>query len=52
VTPLWHGVDLCRGLTLGTIGWAAALGHAAYLLAWAAVGLFAAQRTYTRRLMR
>ena len=52
VTPLWHGVDMCRGLTLGTIGWAAALGHAAYLLAWAAVGLFAAQRTYSRRLMR
>src|SRR5207302_10604479 len=20
-TPLWHGVDLCRGLTLGTITW-------------------------------
>jgi lipooligosaccharide transport system permease protein len=51
-TPLWHGVDLCRGLTLGTIGAPAALGHAAYLLAWAVAGFLVAQQTYRRRLLR
>ena len=30
-TPLYHGVALCRDLTLGQVGWAD-LGHAAYLL--------------------
>ena len=26
ITPMWHGVDLCRGLALGTIyGWAGSL---------------------------
>jgi lipooligosaccharide transport system permease protein len=52
VTPLWHGVDLCRGLTLGTIGPLPALGHAAYLLAWGVGGLIAAEWTYRRRLLR
>ncbi len=51
-TPLWHGVDLCRGLTLGTIHWLAALGHLAYLAAWTAVGLVLAERAYRRRLLR
>jgi len=51
-TPLWHGVDLCRGFTLGTIGLLPALGHAAYLAVWGAVGLAAADRTYRRRLLR
>ena len=32
VTPLYHGVALCRDLTLGQVGWAD-LGHAAYLCA-------------------
>jgi lipooligosaccharide transport system permease protein len=50
VTPLFHGVSLCRGLTLGTIGWPAALGHVAYLLALAIAGFVFAQRTYARRL--
>jgi lipooligosaccharide transport system permease protein len=51
-TPLWHGVDLCRGLTLGTIGWPSAFGHAVYLLALGTAGLLVAQRTYRRRLLR
>jgi lipooligosaccharide transport system permease protein len=50
VTPLFHGVSLCRGLTLGTIGWPAALGHTAYLLVLAIAGFVTAQRTYARRL--
>jgi lipooligosaccharide transport system permease protein len=52
VTPLWHGVDLCRGLTLGTIGLLPALGHAAYLGAWAVAGVVAADRTYQARLLK
>ena len=49
-TPLFHGVSLCRGLTLGTIGWPAALGHAAYLVVLGVAGFVLAQRTYRRRL--
>ena len=30
-TPLWHGVTLCRDLTLGTVSWGD-LGHLAYLV--------------------
>jgi lipooligosaccharide transport system permease protein len=50
VTPLYHGVSLCRGLTLGTIGWSAALGHALYLLALGLAGFVLAERTYQLRL--
>jgi lipooligosaccharide transport system permease protein len=51
-TPLWHGVALCRAFSLGTafgdpLGM---LGHAAYLTALAAIGLWAGGRTYSRRL--
>jgi lipooligosaccharide transport system permease protein len=49
-TPLWHGVTLCRALSLGTAGLPAALGHAAYLAAVASAGLVAGNRTYRRRL--
>jgi lipooligosaccharide transport system permease protein len=51
-TPLWHGVDLARHLTLGTATWSMALGHATYLAALAAAGLVLAQRSYTKRLVR
>ncbi len=50
VTPLWHGVVLCRSLSLGTADWAGALGHVAYLVAVVLIGLAAGQRTYRRRL--
>jgi lipooligosaccharide transport system permease protein len=51
-TPLWHGVALCRAFSVGTaprdpVGM---LGHAAYLAALAAVGIWAGARTYRRRL--
>jgi lipooligosaccharide transport system permease protein len=49
-TPLWHGVELCRGLTLGTLDPLPALGHVAYLLVFVVAGLFLAVRTYTARL--
>jgi len=51
VTPLWHGVDLMRHLTLGTASLWPSLGHAAYLGLWFGVGLFLAQRTFTRKLV-
>ena len=49
-TPLWHGVDLCRSLTLGTVTWPLALLHVGYLLACGGVGLALAMRTYRNRL--
>ena len=52
VTPLWHGVELCRGLALGTAQLPAALGHVAYLLAWVVAGFALARVTYRRRLVR
>ncbi len=50
ITPLWHGVALCRALDLGTADLAGALGHLAYLVVLAAAGLIAGQLTYRRRL--
>ncbi|MGH3416634.1 MAG: ABC transporter permease [Actinocrinis sp.] len=49
-TPLWHGVELCRSLTLGGATWAGSAVHVAYLLAFAVGGYLAARITYRRRL--
>jgi lipooligosaccharide transport system permease protein len=49
-TPLWHGVALCRGLSLGTLTAGAAAVHIGYLAALAAIGIWAGGRTYQRRL--
>jgi lipooligosaccharide transport system permease protein len=49
-TPLWHGVELCRALSLGTAGLAGAAVHAGYLLALMAAGVAAAHVAYRRRL--
>lgn len=49
-TPLWHGVALCRALSLGTADLAGALGHVGYLVTVAVLGLIAGQLTYQRRL--
>jgi lipooligosaccharide transport system permease protein len=51
-TPSWHGVDLCRSLTLGRVDWALAGVHVVYLLAWAVAGVVAALHTYRRRLLK
>jgi lipooligosaccharide transport system permease protein len=51
VTPLWHGVDLCRSLSLGTATVPMTLLHVAYLGAWAVAGALVAGRTYRRRLV-
>jgi lipooligosaccharide transport system permease protein len=49
LTPLWHGVTLCRDLTLGDVS-ADDLLHLGYLLACVTVGLLLARTTYRRRL--
>jgi Nod factor-specific ABC transporter NodJ protein len=49
-TPLWHGVQLCRSLSLGTATLGAALGHAAYLAGLFVVGIVLARHAYRRRL--
>ena len=51
LTPLYHGVTLCRQLTLGDVELWAALGHTAYLLAFISVGYAAARYTYRKRLV-
>jgi lipooligosaccharide transport system permease protein len=50
VTPLWHGVALCRGLSLGNLSLGAAAIHVAYLAVLAVAALWIGGRTYTRRL--
>ncbi|MEP7023232.1 MAG: ABC transporter permease [Actinomycetota bacterium] len=50
VTPLWHGVALCRSLSLGTATIGSALAHVAYLTALTVAGLIEGRRAYQRRL--
>jgi lipooligosaccharide transport system permease protein len=50
VTPLWHGVDLCRSLSLGTATWSGSAIHVAYLVTLTVVGLVVARHTYRRHL--
>jgi lipooligosaccharide transport system permease protein len=50
LTPLWHGVALCRALSLGNASIGAALGHVAYLAAVTLAGVAAGAWTYRRRL--
>lgn len=49
-TPLWHGVALCRGISLGTLTVGDAFLHVGYLLAITMASLVIGQRTYGRRL--
>jgi lipooligosaccharide transport system permease protein len=50
-TPLFHGVDLCRGLVLGTLTLAGGLGDAAYLVGLTVIGFLWARRTFAARLV-
>jgi lipooligosaccharide transport system permease protein len=52
VTPSWHGVDLCRALTLGRVHWPLALVQVLYLVAWGVAGLALALHTYRERLLK
>jgi lipooligosaccharide transport system permease protein len=49
-TPLWHGVELCRALTLGRVAAGATLVHVAVLVGFVTAGLAVGARTFTRRL--
>jgi len=49
-TPLWHGVALCRALTLGTATLGGALINVGYLAGLTAIGVAAGNRSYRRRL--
>lgn len=50
-TPLWHGVELTRMLTLADLDWSMAVVHVAYLVAVGAAGWWWAVRRLTRRLV-
>ena len=50
LTPLFHGVQLIRGLVLDSLNWAAAPIHLAYLLAMLAIGIVLADRNLRRRM--
>lgn len=51
VTPLWHGVELCRDASLGTAPGPLGAVHLAVLLGYIAVGWVLAQREFSRRLV-
>lgn len=50
LTPIWHGVDLARELTLGTASWLPALGHLAYITIFVLVGWYLAITGFAKRL--
>jgi len=50
LTPLWHGVDLSRMLTLGTVDWSLAAIHVVVLAALTVVGWFWSVRGLAKRL--
>jgi lipooligosaccharide transport system permease protein len=50
LTPLFHGVELVRGLVLGRLDWAAAPIHVGYLVAMLAIGVLLADRNLHRRM--
>ena len=54
LTPLWHGVELARGLSLGTIGEAPVMAviHLAVIIGFIVVGGVLAVRTVSSRLVR
>ena len=50
VTPIWHGIELCRGLVLGGLEPATGILHLLVLVAFVTAGSVAATRTFDRRL--
>ncbi|MFI6762676.1 ABC transporter permease [Micromonospora sp. NPDC050417] len=51
VSPLWHGVDLCRAATLGVAPQWSVPGHLLYLGAWTVGGWLLARAAFRRRLV-
>ena len=50
ISPLWHGVELCRSATLGLPTPIPAYWHIGYLAVWALAGYWLACRRFQRRL--
>jgi lipooligosaccharide transport system permease protein len=50
LTPIWHGIELCRGLVLGGLETTTALAHLLVLIGFVAAGSLAASITFDRRL--
>lgn len=50
ISPLYHGVELIRGLTIGALD-VSMLGHAAFLLTMAAIGMTVASRRLEKLLL-
>jgi lipooligosaccharide transport system permease protein len=50
ITPLFHGVELVRGIALGTLTSPVWIVHAGYLVVMTAIGLLVAERTFRSRL--
>ena len=51
LSPLYHAVVIVRDFTLGTVNWAI-LGHVAYLVVMAAIGLTVASRRMSALLLK
>jgi lipooligosaccharide transport system permease protein len=51
VTPLWHGVTLCRQLAFGHATAIGVVSHCGYLLVWMVAGMACAVVTHRRRLV-
>ena len=51
LSPLWHGVELCRAAVLAATPALPAALHVGYLALWAGAGLVLARRLLTRRLV-
>jgi len=49
--PLWHGVELNRGVALGGLDVVPAVAHVGYLCLWIGVGYLLAIRAFTKRLV-
>jgi lipooligosaccharide transport system permease protein len=50
LSPLWHGVEISRAATTGSVEVPALLFHTAYLVGFLAIGLAVGRRAFNRRL--
>jgi lipooligosaccharide transport system permease protein len=50
LTPIWHGVELCRMITIGGGSPALAVVNVAYLVAFTAVGWYLSITGFAKRL--
>ena len=50
LSPPWHGVELCRAATTGSVEWRAAAAHVAVLAGCVVAGWWWGTRTFTRKL--